>query len=105
MAAARGIVASNVGGMAEMLTEDAGVLIPPKNPPAVAEAVTSLLLDPARRIACGRRARCRLLETYNSDRIGSLMELAFNAACRHRKAAPTETGTSAFPASILNLIV
>ena len=105
MAAARGIVASNVGGMAEMLTEDAEVLIPPKNPPAVAEAVTSLLLDPARRIACGRRARCRLLETYNSDRIGSLMELAFNAACRHRKAAPTETGTSAFPASILNLIV
>ena len=88
MAAGRGIVASKAGGMAEMLTEDAGLLVPPRNPQAIAEAVTGLLCNPARRIAYGSRARHRLLEKYNSSRIGSLMEEAFRAACC-REAVPT----------------
>ena len=87
MAAGRGIVATNAGGMAEMLAEDAGLLVPPKNPHAIAEAVTNLLLNPARRIALGRQARCRLLENYNKDRIGSLMEEAFRAAVCARSGA------------------
>ena len=80
MAAGRGIVASNAGGMAEMLSGGAGLLVPPKSPQAIAEALTSLLLDPSRRIALGRQARCRLLENYNKDRIGYLTEEAFKDA-------------------------
>jgi glycogen(starch) synthase len=96
MAAARGIVASNAGGMAEMLKEDAGLLVPPKNPQAIAEAVASLLLNPTRRIACGRRARRRLLANYNRDRIGSLMEEAFKAACQREAVDANKTASDHF---------
>ena len=80
MAAGRGIVASNAGGMADMLADDAGLLVPPRSPQTMAEALSNLLLNPAKRIELGRQARRRLLENYNKDRIGALMEEAFKAA-------------------------
>jgi glycosyltransferase involved in cell wall biosynthesis len=58
MAAARGVVASSAGGMAEMIDpEVTGILIPPRDPARIAAAVLALVRDPTRRIAMGTAAR------------------------------------------------
>lgn len=50
------VVASRVGGMPEVTGDgDAGILVPPRDPAAIAEAVARLLGDPALRRALGKR--------------------------------------------------
>ena len=74
-----------------MLVEDAGLLVPPKSPQAIAEALVSLLLNPTKRTAFGMRARSRVLESYNRDRIGSVVEEAFKAACQREAVVANKT--------------
>jgi glycosyltransferase involved in cell wall biosynthesis len=46
MALSRPVVASNVGGIPEMIEDGVtGLLVPPRDPPALAGAITRLLLD------------------------------------------------------------
>ncbi len=62
MAMARGkpIVASRVGGVPELLGEgEAGLLVPPADPAALAGAITTLLHDPARARELGEAGRRR----------------------------------------------
>jgi len=87
MAAGRGIVGSNAGGMAEMLADGAGLLVPPRNPSRLAEAICSLLRDPAKRHDFGRRARRRLLEEYNTEKVGQMMETVYSEAIAIARAA------------------
>lgn len=90
MAAARGIVASSAGGMADMLDAGrAGRLVPPRRPSRMAAAIIELLADPALRIELGRAARLRILEEYNADRVGTLREASYARAVarRHRLGA------------------
>jgi len=55
MACGRPVVASAVGGMLDtVLPDGTGVLVPPRDPAALAEAVGRLLDDPARRERYGR---------------------------------------------------
>jgi glycosyltransferase involved in cell wall biosynthesis len=52
------VVASDVGGVAESVTHGvSGLLLPARNPSALAEALANLLDDPALRGAMGRSAR------------------------------------------------
>jgi glycosyltransferase involved in cell wall biosynthesis len=60
MATGRSIVASDVAGAAEALGGDAGALVPPEDPTALADALAERLLDPAKAAAEGRRARERV---------------------------------------------
>lgn len=56
MAAGLPVVASNVGGMPDLISQnETGVLVPPKNPKALAEAITSLAQNPEQRRAFGKR--------------------------------------------------
>lgn len=58
--AARPVVASRIGGLAETVEDEVtGVLVPPGDPIAIAGAVRGLLDDPARASAVGARARAR----------------------------------------------
>ena len=58
MAAARGVIASDAGGMAEIIDHGhTGLLVPPRDPKALATAIIDLLRNPDRRIAMGRAAR------------------------------------------------
>lgn len=64
MAAARPVVATDVGGVADAVSHgETGVLVPPANPPRLAAAIEELLLDPERRQLLGsaglRHARTR----------------------------------------------
>lgn len=86
MAAGRGIVASNAGGMADMLNSGkAGCLIPPRDPVAIAAAVCRLLENPPLRMQLGQAARDRVLSEYSADRIGALQEASYQRAIDRRK--------------------
>jgi len=67
MATGRPVVATNVGGVAEAIG-DAGLLVPPRHPAAVAEACVRLLTDPQERAAIGAAARKRVLEQFTVGR-------------------------------------
>ena len=63
--AGRPLVATRVGGIADLAGDDGAVLVPPGDPVALATAVTRILDDPAAaaRLAAAARARAALLPT------------------------------------------
>ena len=61
MAASKAIVATNVGGVPDMvLHEESALLVPPKNPKALAGAIARLADDPNMRKRFGKAARTRV---------------------------------------------
>ena len=67
MASAKAIVATDVGGVGEALG-DTGVLVPPRQPRRLGDAIVRLLRDPGLRQELGRRARERALARYSIER-------------------------------------
>jgi glycosyltransferase involved in cell wall biosynthesis len=58
MSYGKAVVATNVGGLPEVVA-DCGILVPPRDPSALAAAINSLLEDESWRKELGRRARGR----------------------------------------------
>lgn len=68
MACALPVVATRVGGNAELIAEGAtGMLAPPADPVALAEAIAPYLTDPALRQRHGRAGRERVEQTFSID--------------------------------------
>jgi glycosyltransferase involved in cell wall biosynthesis len=92
MARGRSIVATDVPGALEALDDDAGAVVPPEDPGALAEAIAVRLLDPKRTAAEGRRARQRAEQAYDlgttTARIVELYEQLLGA----RTPASSSTG-------------
>jgi glycosyltransferase involved in cell wall biosynthesis len=81
MAAGRAIVASSAGGMAEMLEGGKhGLLVPPRNPKAIAEAVIKLIRSPDLCNGFAASARRRVMEDYSAEKIAPLIEQSFATA-------------------------
>ncbi len=68
-AAGRPAVASRVGGVPEVVTEETGILFPPGDELALAEAVAGLASNPALRAELGSNARRRALERHSIPRL------------------------------------
>jgi phosphatidylinositol alpha-mannosyltransferase len=68
-ACATPVVASDIPGYRDVMTAETGVVVPPDDPRALAQAVASLLADEPRRLALGTGAR-RRAQTYSWDDIG-----------------------------------
>ena len=66
MMCARATVSSDVGGVCEV-AGPAGVVVPPRDPQALADALADLLLDDDRRHATARAARERALELFRLE--------------------------------------
>jgi glycosyltransferase involved in cell wall biosynthesis len=63
-------VATSVGQCAEVLDEGrAGILVPPREPQRLAEALVSLLDSPVQRVALGEIFRQRVRDFYSADSI------------------------------------
>jgi glycosyltransferase involved in cell wall biosynthesis len=63
MACGTAIVATAVGGIPELIEHDVtGLLVPPGNPQALADAIIALLADANRRTRLGAAARSRVLQ-------------------------------------------
>lgn len=59
------VVATRVGGNPELVDTDCGVLVEPRNPRALAQALLELLPDSARRVRLGVAARARVLRRHS----------------------------------------
>jgi glycosyltransferase involved in cell wall biosynthesis len=65
---ARPTVATRVGGMPETVRhEETGLLVSPRDPPALAAAIMRLIEDPALGEELGRRGRQLMLECYTTE--------------------------------------
>jgi glycosyltransferase involved in cell wall biosynthesis len=58
------VVSTTAGALPEVVG-DAGLLVPPADPAALAAAIAQLLDDPAKRAELGALARQRILEKFN----------------------------------------
>jgi phosphatidylinositol alpha-mannosyltransferase len=63
-ACAAPVVASDIPGYREVVTEETGALVPPDDPEALAETIAGLLADEAVRVERGRAARERAEKEY-----------------------------------------
>jgi L-malate glycosyltransferase len=69
MAAGRPVVATDVGGNPELVEDGrTGLLVPSRNPVALAQAIEKLLADPELRERMGRAARRRVAERFSLER-------------------------------------
>jgi glycosyltransferase involved in cell wall biosynthesis len=84
MSAQRPIVATAVGGTPGLLANgECGLLVPPGDAPAMAQAIVELLTNKTKAGELARRARERFLREYTIDRMGEqYLELYREAASR-----------------------
>jgi glycosyltransferase involved in cell wall biosynthesis len=69
MAAGRAVVATKVGGVPENIADGmTGILVPPADPAALADALVRILSDDSWREACGQRAWHQVREKYDAPR-------------------------------------
>lgn len=62
MASGKPVVGTNVGGIPELVNEDVGILVEPKDPVALAEALDKLLKNPQMREKMGEMAQKRAIQ-------------------------------------------
>ena len=68
MASGKAVVATAVDGPPEIVEDgQSGLLVPPRDPEALAKALVELLKDPQRRAAMGRRGRERVETVFTLD--------------------------------------
>jgi glycosyltransferase involved in cell wall biosynthesis len=90
MVCARPVVATAVSGCLDVIEDgENGVLVPPKSPDDIAEAVSELLADPDRRHELGRAARETVLDRYTWETVGS----DYEALYRELSGLLAETGS------------
>ncbi len=66
MACGSAVVGSRVGGIPEVVADgETGLLVPPGDPAALAEAINALVRDPARAARLGRRGRERAVAEFS----------------------------------------
>jgi D-inositol-3-phosphate glycosyltransferase len=72
MACGRPVVATAVGGQIDSVADGvSGILVPPRDPGALAEALRSLLGDPERRLSFGRAGARRARRLYGFDSVAA----------------------------------
>jgi len=83
------VVASRVGGITDVVVEgETGLLVPPRDPAALAAALVVLLKDPEKRKAMGEKGYRRVAEEFRDDRVNeemlALYERLFEEKKKHR---------------------
>ena len=78
MTCGRPCVATDVGGVSEALSAEAGIVVPPRHPAELAAACLKLLRDPELRASLGTTARKRALEHFTVDRAVSAFDEIYN---------------------------
>jgi alpha-maltose-1-phosphate synthase len=72
------VIAPREGGPREIVVDGStGVLVPPRDPDALATAIVALLEDPQRRTAMARAARSRVAEVFDISGHARAVEAVF----------------------------
>ena len=85
-ACATPVVASDISGYRGVMEPEAGLLVPPGEPAALADAIAALLADEPRREELGRAARTIAQERYSWDRIARQLAEIYEALAGSRNA-------------------
>ncbi len=76
------VIATRTGGIAELVTPGAGVLVPPENAIAIADALEAVVADSRLSEALGQVGRERVIEAFNIASIVTELESLFAEATR-----------------------
>lgn len=76
------VVATAVGAVPEVVTPATGVLVPPRDARALAEAIQALLDDPARQKRLGEAGRMRMEEQFSWARCGERTAAVYEQVLR-----------------------
>lgn len=93
MACGLPVIANAVGALPEVVGTDgqAGLLVPPRNPRALAAAIADVLSDPDRASRMGRAARARVARLFRwseaAERLALVLEETVRASHRRSRAA------------------
>jgi glycosyltransferase involved in cell wall biosynthesis len=91
MGCARPVVATRFGGFPEVVKEGVtGLLVPPRDSPAMAAALLSLLDDPLRRIRFGANGRARALRLFTWPAVADRVEQAYREAISGYGSGPND---------------
>ena len=83
MAAAVPVVATDVGGVSEVVSDgETGLLVAPGDGEALGKAAVSLLQNSARAVACGRAGRNRIMQRFTVEHYLAAMEEIYRDAAR-----------------------
>ena len=86
MAAGRPVVGSRVGGIPEMIVDgDTGFLTPPRDPAALAGALTRLVNDTGLRARMSAAARRRSLDAFGAASHAGALHEAYDSLCASRR--------------------
>ncbi|MFF7892624.1 glycosyltransferase family 4 protein [Streptomyces sp. NPDC007907] len=81
----KGVVATDVGGLPDTVQHGrTGLLVPPADPPALAQAVNALLADPAARLRMACRGRELALRRFDIDETVSQVNELYHQALASR---------------------
>ncbi len=98
MAMARPVVATRAGGVPEIVEHGAsGLLVPPRDPAALAEAILALLDDPARARAMGRYGRAVVAARFTAAQTAAAVDALYAEALGQRRRRACDRRASAFP--------
>jgi glycosyltransferase involved in cell wall biosynthesis len=82
------LIVSNLGGLPEtIIPEETGLLFPPGDHLALADAIERLIDDPEERLAFGNRARARILSSFTPQQQIDGLVTALEGLC-HRTGVP-----------------
>jgi glycosyltransferase involved in cell wall biosynthesis len=81
-------VVSTTGGALPEVVGDAGVLVPPKDPAALAAAIADMLDNPEKRAAIGAAGRRRVLSTFRWDITAGNVVKIYRKAIAHAHGRP-----------------
>ncbi len=75
MAGGKPVIASRVGGLAESVIDgETGILVPPRDSAALADAIAKLVGEPERARGMGRKGRVRVLEHFSMEQMAKRNE-------------------------------
>ncbi|MDE0398154.1 MAG: glycosyltransferase family 4 protein [Candidatus Poribacteria bacterium] len=77
MAVGKPVIATPLGGSKELVIPETGILVPPEDASAVAEAIATLATDQERPIEMGKAARDRAVQLFSSEKNTALTETVY----------------------------
>ncbi len=97
------IITTNVGGLPDLLTPGAGILIPPGDSSALAGAMQCLAADPALRKRMGQAARDRYVKLFAPDAVLSMLISTYSRISGvNGHGEPTNSSNGRHPWSVEN---